>query len=69
MNALDAILIETAIPAAALLLYALVLDVHEALTRNGLLPVPVVDKSMRSVHVHTSKQLVSRKAQDTKRAA
>jgi hypothetical protein len=75
MNALDLILIESALPAAALLLYALVLDVHDALTQHGLLPLLAVDKSMRSVHAHTSKQLVSGKTpglgsqQDIKRAA
>ena len=76
MNALDLILIETALPAAGLLLYALFLDVHETLTRSGLLPVVAADKSMRSIHVHTSKSAAvqGRTAgfsthQDTQRAA
>lgn len=60
MDALDAILIETAVPAAGLLLYALFLDVRESLRQFGLLPAIVVHRNLRSVHAKSSHSSVYR---------
>lgn len=61
MDALDAILLETAVPAAGLLLYALFLDIHESLKQLGLLPVLAVNKGLRSIKAEASRKSVCRK--------